>query len=64
MDSTIRSNLTVGMPLDLAVMREGSLTFEKLQRIEADDPNFFAFSDAWSNALFRAFSEIRQLQVV
>ena len=63
MDSTIRSNLTVGMPLDLAVIRTNSLMFEQLRRIEADDPNFFEFSNAWSNALKDAFSQMRLMQV-
>lgn len=63
MDSTIRSNLTVGMPLDLAVIRTNTLVFEQLRRIEADDPAFFAFSETWSNALKNAFSEMRMMQV-
>ena len=63
MDSTIRSNLTVGMPLDLAVMRTNSLMFEQQRRIEADDPRFFAFSEAWSNALKDAFSKMRMMDV-
>lgn len=63
MDSTIRSNLTVGMPLDLAVIRTDSLQFEQLRRIEADDPKFFAFSNAWSDALKDAFSRMRIMDV-
>ncbi len=63
MDSTIRSNLTVGMPLDLAVMRNHTLQFEQLRRIEADDQQFFEFSNAWSNALKDAFSEMRLMDV-
>lgn len=63
MDSTLRSNLTVGMPLDLAVMRTNSLMFEQQRRIDADDPRFFAFSEAWSNALKNAFSQMRLMDV-
>lgn len=63
MDSTLRSNLTVGMPLDLAVMQTNSLTFGEQRRIEADDPRFFAFSEAWSNALKNAFSQMRMMDV-
>lgn len=63
MDSTIKSNLTVGMPLDLAVIRTDSLEVGEQRRIEADDPKFFAFSDAWSNALRDAFSRMRLMQV-
>tara|TARA_B100000678_G_scaffold75496_1_gene61968 strand:+ start:10779 stop:11510 length:732 start_codon:yes stop_codon:yes gene_type:complete len=63
MDSTLKSNLTVGMPLDLAVIRTDSLKIEQQRRIEADDPKFFAFSDAWSNALKDAFSRMRQMDI-
>ncbi|MFE3835543.1 peptidase [Pseudogemmobacter sonorensis] len=57
MDSTLRSNLSVGMPLDLAVIRRDSFTVER-RRIEAGDPQFRAMSDAWSNALREGFSRI------
>ncbi|MAK62018.1 MAG: peptidase [Ponticaulis sp.] len=63
MDSTLKSNLTVGMPLDLAVIRTDTLQIEQQRRIEADDPKFFAFSDAWSNALRDAFSRMRVMDV-
>ncbi|MBL8530743.1 MAG: peptidase [Hyphomonadaceae bacterium] len=54
MDSTMRSNLSVGMPLDLAVLSTDALTVQS-RRLEADDPNFRAISDAWSNELREAF---------
>ncbi len=58
MDSTLRSNLSVGMPLDLAVFRRDALHFADLRRIEQDDPEFHALSNAWSAALKRAFTEM------
>ena len=63
MDSTMRSNLTVGMPLDLCVIRTNSIMINVQRRIEADDPKFFAFSDAWSNALKNAFYQMRMMDV-
>ncbi len=63
MDSTLRSNLSVGMPLDLAVMREGDLDFCEERRIEADDPEFRAFSEQWSQELVNAFSVMRKMTV-
>ena len=63
MDSTLRSNLSVGMPLDLAVMRSGIIGFEQLRRIEADDPAFRSFSERWSQELKDAFSVMRELRV-
>lgn len=58
MDSTLRSNLSVGMPLDLAVMRRDSHEFEVHERIEADDPRFVAISQHWGEALRNAFTTL------
>jgi putative proteasome-type protease len=58
MDSTLRSNLSVGMPLDLAVIRRDAFTFDTRRRIEAGDPQFSQISAAWSDALRHAFLEL------
>jgi len=63
MDSTIRSNLSVGMPLDLAVLRADALQFEENRRIEGDDQSFRAFSERWSQELRDAFAVMRQMVV-
>ena len=59
MDSTLRSNLSVGMPLDLAVIAKDSFTVGTRRRIEAGDADFRAMSEAWSNALRESFRAIR-----
>ena len=58
MDSTLRSNLSVGMPLDLAIIKNNDLFVTEQQRIEAGDPAFSAMSKAWSEALRDSFSSI------
>ncbi|MEO0959800.1 MAG: peptidase, partial [Pseudomonadota bacterium] len=58
MDSTLRSNLSVGMPLDLAVIRAGEHRFAVNRRIEADDAEFNEISERWSGALRDAFASI------
>ena len=63
MDSTLRSNLSVGMPLDLAVIRNNTLAFEQLRRIEDDDSDFRAFSEQWSRELRDAFGVMRAMRV-
>lgn len=57
MDSTLRSNLSVGMPLDMCAMPEGALKIQE-RRIEAEDTAFHTMSAAWSNALRDAFQDI------
>ena len=59
MDSTLRSNLSVGMPLDMVVIKKDGLTVAEQQRIEDRDETFQAISAAWSNALKDSFSKIK-----
>ncbi|MBU2994394.1 peptidase [Octadecabacter sp. 1_MG-2023] len=61
MDSTLRSNLSVGMPLDLSVIARDELRFSQTRRIDDHDPSYLALSDAWSNSLRNAFLEMAQL---
>ena len=58
MDSTLRSNLSVGMPLDYAEIEADALRVTRSQRIEAQDEDFRAMSQAWSNALRDGFHKI------
>ncbi|WP_424931548.1 peptidase [Amaricoccus macauensis] len=58
MDSTLRSNLSVGMPLDLAMIKTDEFRICCNERIEPGDPSFTAMSDAWSQALRDSFAEV------
>ena len=58
MDSTLRSNLSVGMPLDLAVIARDACKVTERRRIEAGDEAFRVMSDAWSAALRDGFTRI------
>ena len=58
MDSTLRSNLSVGMPLDLAVIERDACKVTLKRRIEAGDEQFRAMSEAWSRALREGFQQI------
>ena len=59
MDSTLRSNLSVGMPLDLVVIEKDGLAVAEQRRIEDRDETFREISEAWSEALRESFSKIR-----
>jgi putative proteasome-type protease len=58
MDSTLRSNLSVGMPLDLCVIERDACRIAEFRRIEAGDEQFRGMSEAWSSALRDAFQKI------
>jgi putative proteasome-type protease len=51
MDSTMRSNLGVGLPIDIAVLRRDALAPEVSHRIEAGEPYFHDLRERWSAAL-------------
>ncbi|WP_137044058.1 peptidase [Pseudolabrys sp. FHR47] len=51
MDSTMRSNLGVGLPIDLMVARRDELNAEVNYRIEPGEPYFQDLREQWSGAL-------------
>jgi putative proteasome-type protease len=58
MDSTLRSNLSVGMPLDLLTIRRDAFRVERRERIMAGDAEFTTLSEAWSRALREGFAAL------
>ncbi len=58
MESTIRSNLSVGMPLDLAVMPRDALGYSTQRRIDADDPGFRNIALLWAKTLKAGFEDL------
>jgi len=57
-DSTLRSNLSVGMPIDLLIYRKDTLEVGERQRITEDDPYYRKVSAGWSAAIRDAFAHI------
>lgn len=62
-DSTLRSNLSVGLPIDLLIYERDSLDVRRQKRIEQDDEYFRKLSSAWSDALRTAFAKIDEFKV-
>ncbi len=57
-DSTMRSNLSVGMPLDVLIARRDALDAELNYRIEPGEPYFHDLRERWSAALRAAHAGI------
>lgn len=57
-DSTIKSNLSVGLPIDMQLYRTDSLVAGSRQRFHADDPYYSTISGGWSAALREAFEKL------
>jgi putative proteasome-type protease len=57
-DSTLKANLSVGMPLDLQTYSADSLQIGQQQRFEYNDPYFSHLSESWSDALNTAIASL------
>lgn len=57
-DSTMRSNLSVGMPIDLACYQRDSFALKMRRRFDKDDPYFTALSRKWSEGVHTVFQQL------
>ena len=57
-DSTLKANLSVGLPLDLLVIKRDDYKALHERRIEHGDPYFDSISKSWSDALRNAFHSL------
>lgn len=58
MDSTLRSNISVGLPLDLLILRKDEFKPALHRRIDADDPYFNDIRVRWSEGLRSVFATV------
>ena len=57
-DSTMRSNLSVAMPLDLVCYERDTLAIRMRRRFEQGDPYFASLSRQWSDDVRAAFRQL------
>lgn len=57
-DSTIKANLSVGLPIDLMVYETDSMGVTQQRRFELDDPYFRKVSEGWGAALKKAIDSV------
>lgn len=57
-DSTMRSNLSVGLPIDIACYSQAGLRLDFEQHITQDDPYFSQISRRWSDGLKGVFASL------
>jgi putative proteasome-type protease len=58
MDSTIRSNLSVGLPLDLVIVRRDECRISSHVDIDSTNEYFQRIRERWGEALREIFSEL------
>ena len=61
-DSTMRSNLSVGLPIDLACYNRDNLRLGRICRFHEEDPYIQRLSKSWSEGVRRAFAELPNLE--
>lgn len=61
-DSTMRSNLSVGMPIDLMCYRRDSLNVQMRRRFDEGDAYFMALSAQWSGGVQQLFTQLPELR--
>ena len=58
MDSTIKSNLSVGLPLDLLCYERDALRINRHKLIDGKDTYFASIRDRWAEQLRKVFNEL------
>jgi len=62
MDSTLKSNLSVGLPLDLVVYENGKLQSDQIACIDDQNPYFRMVRDSWGRRLREVFEAMEDPQ--
>lgn len=57
-DSTMRSNISVGLPIDLVIYETDTLRIRRQRRIEESDPYFQMIHSQWGEGLRRVFAQL------
>jgi putative proteasome-type protease len=60
-DATMRSNVTVGPPIDLLLYKRDSLAITRSRRIAAFDPDLNLIHTSWEQALRRAVEQLPEI---
>ena len=58
MDSTMRSDLTVGPPIDFLAYKNDQMAFDLKETLKLDTPYFSHLSDVWASKLIGAFQDL------
>jgi putative proteasome-type protease len=61
MDSTMRSNLSVGPPIEMLIYQLDSLTAGERYELDEDDPYLRTLRQAWEQELKLAFAKLPRL---
>ena len=57
-DSTMKANVSVGMPIDICTLKKDQYQINKQIRIEKNDPYFQKISNEWGESLKKSIKEL------
>ena len=60
MDSTLKSDLTVGPPIDFAVIKKDEMKIASLKCLNMNDPEFSKVCNQWSQGIFKIFDSFQR----
>lgn len=60
-DATIRSNVTVGPPIEILIYRNDTLTLEQYRRFSATDQDLTLIHSSWEQSLRRAVEQLPEI---
>jgi putative proteasome-type protease len=60
-DATIRSNVTVGPPIEILLYRKDSFALEKYRRFSASDQDLLTIHSSWEQSLRRAVEQLPEI---
>ena len=61
-DATIRSNVTVGPPIDLLLYARDSFRITRYRRLAATDPDLNLIHASWEQSLRRAVEQLPEIR--
>ena len=61
-DATMRSNVTVGPPIDLLLYKKDSLAVTRYRRLGASDPDLNLIHASWEQSLRRAVEQLPEIE--
>lgn len=61
-DATMRSNVTVGPPVEVLLYRNDQLAFSEYRKFPVDDPELNALHARWEHSLRKAVEELPQIK--
>lgn len=62
LDSTMRSNISVGPPVELAIYCKDALKLDRHLVLDGDAPTYVAIKDAWNAGLAQAFRQLPRFE--